>query len=79
MTEHTDHHPPRDLIGHAGNPRWPGRARLTLNFVMNCEQGSEPPVQDEGHSERGITGYSNPGPDTRGHDLRHRAATHPAA
>jgi allantoinase len=29
---------PRDLVGYAGqppDPRWPGRARLALNFVVN--------------------------------------------
>jgi hypothetical protein len=30
---------PRDLVGYADqppDPRWPGGARLALNFVVNC-------------------------------------------
>ena len=39
----------RDLIGYGGNPpdpKWPGGARLALNFVLNYEEGSEPSVPD---------------------------------
>ncbi|MDZ7839349.1 MAG: allantoinase PuuE [Gammaproteobacteria bacterium] len=35
---------PRDLIGYGGNPphpRWPGGARLALQFVINYEEGGE--------------------------------------
>ena len=35
---------PRDLVGYADqppDPRWPGRARLALNFVVNYEEGGE--------------------------------------
>ena len=35
---------PRDLIGYADcppDPRWPGGARLALNFVLNYEEGGE--------------------------------------
>ena len=63
----------RDLIGYAGkppDPKWPGGARLALNFVMNYEEGSEPSIQDgEGYSERAITENPNPDPDMRGRDL----------
>ena len=49
----------RDFIGYGANPpdpRWPGGARLAVNFVMNYEEGSEPSVQDgEGYSEAGLT------------------------
>ena len=49
----------RDLIGYGGNPpdpKWPGGARLAVNFVMNYEEGSEPSMQDgEGFSEAGLT------------------------
>ncbi len=34
----------RDLIGYGANPphpRWPGGARLAINFVLNYEEGSE--------------------------------------
>ena len=39
----------RDLIGYGPNPpdpKWPGGARLAVNFVVNYEEGSEPSVQD---------------------------------
>ena len=32
----------RDLIGYGANPpnpKWPGGARLAINFVMNYEEG----------------------------------------
>ena len=35
---------PRDLIGHGRNPphaRWPGGARIALQFVLNYEEGGE--------------------------------------
>jgi putative urate catabolism protein len=35
---------PRDLIGYGRNPphaRWPGRARIALQFVLNYEEGGE--------------------------------------
>jgi allantoinase len=47
---------PRDLIGYGANrpdPRWPGGARLALNFVMNYEEGSEANLLD-----------GDPGPET---------------
>jgi allantoinase len=34
----------RDFAGYGGNPpdaRWPGKARIALNFVLNYEEGSE--------------------------------------
>ena len=34
----------RDFIGHGGDPpyaRWPGEARIAVNFVINFEEGSE--------------------------------------
>lgn len=49
----------RDLIGYGANPphpRWPGQARIALNFVMNYEEGSEPSIQDgEDFTETGLT------------------------
>jgi allantoinase len=49
----------RDFIGygaHPPNPRWPGEARLALNFVLNYEEGSEPSIQDEdGFTENRLT------------------------
>ena len=35
---------PRNLRGHGRNPphaRWPGRARVALQFVLNFEEGGE--------------------------------------
>jgi allantoinase len=35
---------PRDLVGYSGQPphlRWPGGARLAINFVLNIEEGGE--------------------------------------
>jgi allantoinase len=40
----TDHHYPRDLIGYGRtppHPRWPGQARIALQFVLNYEEGGE--------------------------------------
>ncbi len=37
-------HPARDFCGYAGRPprvRWPGGARLAVNFVVNLEEGGE--------------------------------------
>ena len=42
MTSSLDY--PRDLIGHGRNPphaRWPGGARIALQFVLNYEEGAE--------------------------------------
>jgi peptidoglycan/xylan/chitin deacetylase (PgdA/CDA1 family) len=51
--------PTRDFIGYGANPpdpKWPGGARLAINFVMNYEEGSEPSIQDgEGLTETGLT------------------------
>lgn len=54
MTEY-----PRDLVGYGANPpdpRWPGGARLAVNFVINIEEGSEYSIPDgDGFSETGLT------------------------
>jgi peptidoglycan/xylan/chitin deacetylase (PgdA/CDA1 family) len=37
-------HYPRDMIGYGGtppDPRWPGEARLAVQFVINYEEGGE--------------------------------------
>jgi allantoinase len=63
----------RDLIGYGANPpdpKWPGGARVAINFVMNYEEGSEPSMQDgEGYTETSHTeiGATNPG--VQGRDL----------
>ncbi len=63
----------RDLIGYGANPpdpKWPGGARLAVNFVMNYEEGSEPSVQDgEGYSETGLTESHNLAHGGNGRDL----------
>ncbi len=49
----------RDFRGYGRNPphpRWPGGARIAVNFVINYEEGSEASVQDgDGFSESGLT------------------------
>ena len=50
---------PRDLVGYGAeppHPKWPGNARLALNFVINYEEGSEATIPDgETHTEVGLT------------------------
>jgi len=62
---------PRDLVGYGGDPphpRWPGDARLAVNFVINYEEGSEYNVPDgDGFSEGTLT--EAPGRDVQGRDL----------
>ena len=49
----------RDFVGYGGqppDPRWPGGARLALNFVMNYEEGSEYSMMDgDGVSDAALT------------------------
>jgi allantoinase len=49
----------RDLVGYGGNPpdpKWPGGARIALNFIVNYEEGSEYSVPDgDGRSEATLT------------------------
>jgi len=58
MTDTTAAHP-RDFVGYGArppHPRWPGGARLALNFCLNYEEGSEPSFPDgDGVSEAGLT------------------------
>jgi putative urate catabolism protein len=63
---------PRDLIGYGGrppHPRWPGEARIAVNFVINYEEGSEYNVGDDGVSEATLTEVGAPASDVRGRDL----------
>src|SRR5580693_2823879 len=50
---------PRDLVGYADqppDPRWPGGARLAVNFVVNFEEGSEASIADgDGYTETALT------------------------
>jgi allantoinase len=52
-------YPRRDLIGYGRNPphpRWPGDARIAVQFVMNYEEGSEYSIPDgDGFTETGLT------------------------
>jgi putative urate catabolism protein len=49
----------RDFVGYGArppDPRWPNKARIAVNFVINYEEGSEPSVPDgESYSETGLT------------------------
>jgi putative urate catabolism protein len=64
---------PRDLVGYGANPpdpKWPGGARLALNFVMNFEEGSEPSIPDgDARSELGLTDGGGIDPGVKGRDL----------
>ena len=63
---------PRDLIGYAGkppHPRWPGDARLAVNFVINYEEGSEYNAQDDGFSEATLTEAGGRDYGVKGRDL----------
>jgi len=45
---------PRDMVGYGGtspDPKWPGGARLAINFVLNYEEGSEYSIADDNVSE----------------------------
>jgi allantoinase len=65
--------PTRDLVGYGPNPpdpKWPGGARVAVNFVMNYEEGSEPSMQDgEGYTETGLTESSSSSIGLKGRDL----------
>lgn len=65
--------PTRDLVGYGPNPpdpKWPGGARVAINFVMNYEEGSEPSMQDgEGYTETGLTESSTSSVGMKGRDL----------
>ncbi|MBC7437948.1 MAG: polysaccharide deacetylase family protein [Bdellovibrionales bacterium] len=64
---------PRDFVGYGANPpdpRWPGNARLAINFVMNYEEGSEPSIQDgEDFSESGLSDSQGVSQGDPGRDL----------
>jgi len=55
---------PRDLIGHGRNmpqARWPGQARVALNFVLNYEEGGENNVlHGDAGSEQFLSEMFNP-------------------
>jgi len=49
---------PRDFVGYGPSPidpRWPGGARIAVQFVVNYEEGSEYAVPDgDESSEKGL-------------------------
>ena len=55
---------PRDLTGYGRNPphaRWPGGARVAVQFVLNYEEGSENCVLDgDAGSEQFLSEMFNP-------------------
>jgi allantoinase len=65
--------PTRDFVGYGPNPpdpKWPGGARVAVNFVMNYEEGSEASVQDgEGYTEVGLSESSTSAAGLKGRDL----------
>ena len=65
---------PRDLVGYADqppDPRWPGGARLALNFVVNYEKGGERSVlHGDKIAETRLTDLLMPAPLQGARDLR---------
>src|SRR5260370_32418347 len=63
----------RDFVGYGPNPpdpRWPGGARLALNFVVNVEEGSEASVPEgDGRSEFALTELAGSDPGIKGRAL----------
>src|SRR5690349_5810859 len=72
---------PRDLVGYADrppDPRWPGAARLALNFVVNYEEGGERSVlHGDKVAETRLTDLLMPAPLQGARDLTLRAALCP--
>src|SRR5574337_1442610 len=60
----TPNHDPRDLRGHGRNPphpRWPGDARVAVQFVLNYEEGGENCVlHGDACSEQFLSELANP-------------------
>jgi allantoinase len=70
MGMHSENHHLRDFVGYGRNPpdpKWPGGARLAVNFVINYEEGSELSIPDgDDRSETGlIDGFTVMSPGTR--------------
>ena len=73
---------PRDLVGYGRNPphpRWPGDARIAVQFVINYEEGGESNIL---HGDRASEAFlseivgalARPAPHEHGVDLRIRLA-----
>jgi putative urate catabolism protein len=71
MTYDTTAPYPRDLIGYGRNPphpKWPGQARVALQFVLNYEEGGENAVlHGDGGSEQFLSEMFNPSSFTERH------------
>jgi len=69
---------PRDLVGYADqppDPRWPGGARLALNFVINYEEGGERSVlHGDKVAESRLTDLLMPAPRHGARDLNMESA-----
>ncbi|HUK07952.1 MAG TPA: allantoinase PuuE [Stellaceae bacterium] len=69
---------PRDLIGYAEKPpqaRWPGGARLALNFVLNYEEGGERSIlHGDKTSETRLSDLAATAPIVGGRDLNMESA-----
>src|SRR3979409_2350640 len=69
---------PRDLVGYADqppDPRWPGGARLALNFVVNYEEGGERSVlHGDKVAETRLTDLLRPAPLQGARDLNVESA-----
>lgn len=65
--------PRRDFVGYGAeppDPKWPGGARLALNFVVNYEEGSEASIEDgDGLTETALTESSTSSAGFKGRDL----------
>ena len=66
---------PRDFIGYAANPpdpRWPGSARLAINFVVNYEEGGERSIlHGDQTSETRLSDLAKAAPIRNGRDLNY--------
>ena len=69
---------PRDLVGYADqppDPRWPGGARLAVNFVLNYEEGGERSVlHGDKVAETRLTDLLMPAPLQGARDLNMESA-----
>jgi putative urate catabolism protein len=69
---------PRDLVGYADqppDPRWPGGARLALNFVINYEEGGERSIlHGDQAAETRLTDLFMPAPLMGARDLNMESA-----
>lgn len=63
----------RDFVGYGANPpnpKWPGGARLAINFVMNYEEGSEASLENgENYTETALSEADGLGQAVQGRNL----------